>query len=253
MHMIRDWLAMVRFSPSGRAPLATANSDSHELLQDQAGYPLTVLRTDIALEDLDDDALVETVRDGAVGGALGVFVWAKAREAGTFAEVGIGPGRDLVSAPSGLIVMELRVAAPPWVRIDEVRVRVNGVVARRLDSDVLLHPVDPFGVDGVVRFDGDVSVFRLDPDEDAFVTVEAGFPLSRVGDLDGDGIADATDNNGDGIVDEADLEGGIVVGEPTPEMAMIAPGARAIGFTNPIFIDVDGDGVWTAPGTPLED
>lgn len=251
VHMSRDWLAMVRFSPGVSSPLATANSDSHRLVRDQAGYPVTVLRTDIPLGDLDDEALVQTVRGGAMAGALGVFVWATAREEGS--EIDVGPGRTVLAAPSGRVVLQVRVAAAPWVRVDEIRVRVDGAVLRRLGSDELLTPEDPFGVDGVVRFEGEVDLSDTILVADAFITVEAGFPLSRVGDLDGDGVVDATDNNGDGSVDEDDLEGGIAIGEPSPEMAIIAPGAHAVGYINPIFVDIDGDGVWSAPGTPLTD
>ena len=32
--------------------------------------------------------------------------------------------------------------------------------------------------------------------------------------------------------------------------ALIAPEYSPIGFTNPVLLDVDGDGAWTAPGLP---
>lgn len=41
-----------------------------------------------------------------------------------------------------------------------------------------------------------------------------------------------------------------VWGEPTADYAAIAPGFRPFAFTNPIFLDADGDGRFSAPGLP---
>ncbi len=38
-----------------------------------------------------------------------------------------------------------------------------------------------------------------------------------------------------------------VLGEPGEVYRLLAPGYRPFAFTNPIFIDADGDGAWTAP------
>jgi hypothetical protein len=37
-------------------------------------------------------------------------------------------------------------------------------------------------------------------------------------------------------------------GEPGDIYAAVAPGHRPMAFTNPIWIDADGDGRWQAPG-----
>ncbi len=59
--------------------------------------------------------------------------------------------------------------------------------------------------------------FSLEVDKDAFVTAEAGWPLE----------------------DDEPAVGGTY--------ALVAPGYVPL-FTNPIRIDADGDGEWTAPG-----
>jgi hypothetical protein len=41
-----------------------------------------------------------------------------------------------------------------------------------------------------------------------------------------------------------------VEGEPSPVFEALNPGARPFAFANPIFVDADGDGVWTPPGLP---
>lgn len=43
-----------------------------------------------------------------------------------------------------------------------------------------------------------------------------------------------------------------VSGEPGPVFAAVAPRFEPFAFTNPLFIDADGDGRWTAPGLPQE-
>ena len=85
------------------------------------------------------------------------------------------------------------------------------------------------------------------------------YPLAA--DLDDDGVVDTTDNNGDGRVDEDDVEEdedtGPLVAPPDPTdpadrrylLTRLVPGAWPEGFTNPVFIDVDGAG-WIAPGLP---
>jgi hypothetical protein len=41
-----------------------------------------------------------------------------------------------------------------------------------------------------------------------------------------------------------------VEGTPDATYAALAPGATPFAVTNPIFVDADGDGAWTAPGMP---
>ena len=41
-----------------------------------------------------------------------------------------------------------------------------------------------------------------------------------------------------------------VRGEPTPDYALVAPGFEPFAFSNPIFVDADGDGDFSAPGLP---
>jgi hypothetical protein len=50
-----------------------------------------------------------------------------------------------------------------------------------------------------------------------------------------------------------DLAGGIDLGPVPAPLGVIAPGLHALGYTNPIYIDVDGDGAYDAPGTPIPD
>ena len=46
---------------------------------------------------------------------------------------------------------------------------------------------------------------------------------------------------------------GLVFGDVPPVMDIVIPGARPMAFTNPVFVDFDGDSDYDAPGTPLVD
>jgi hypothetical protein len=126
-----------------------------------------------------------------------------------------GRSGDLVTAPEGNVRVELSVAAAPWVPVDEVRLLVNGVVERRYAGADL-------AVDDVVRIRVRV---HLVVDRDAFVTLEAGVPL------DADPATWLAERGG-------------VYAE------VVAPGFVPAAFTNPVYIDADGNGRFDPPGLP---
>ncbi|NOY94666.1 MAG: CehA/McbA family metallohydrolase [Deltaproteobacteria bacterium] len=247
---MRDWLALLRASPDGRRPVGTANSDSHRLVTQEAGYPVTFVKTDVTLDALSDDALVTALESGAVAGGTGVFVWAEVCQ--TDGSGCVEPGTAMFPVTGGTAQVHVTVAAPPWVPVDEIRVRLGGEVVQRLSGADLSSPSDPFGTTGVVRYDGTVDLTGIT--EDSFVVVEAGFALPRVGDLDADGVVDATDNDGNGIVDAADeTAGGVVIPAAPTYLDIMAPGAHAMGFVNPVYLDTDANGTYDAPSTPFSD
>ena len=43
-----------------------------------------------------------------------------------------------------------------------------------------------------------------------------------------------------------------VRGEPGPDYELVVPGFEPFAFSNPIFVDADGDGVFSAPGLPAQ-
>jgi len=121
---------------------------------------------------------------------------------------------DRVDARDGTARVEFEVAAAPWVPVDEVRLVVNGEVER-------VYPLDPRATDPT-RIAEHVA---LDLERDAYVTVEAGAPLD---------------------VDPAAW----IAAHPGLYTEAIAPGFVPAAFTNPIFVDVDGNGRFDAPGLP---
>lgn len=104
----------------------------------------------------------------------------------------------------------VRVQAASWVPVAEVRLVVNGEVVEveQLDDRVEGEPLDR-----TLRW-------PLEPGADAWVLAEAGWPV-------------------DGAVGPEALPGG--------HYGRLLPGYVPLGFTNPVWVDVAGDG-WVAPG-----
>ncbi|MCB9791144.1 MAG: CehA/McbA family metallohydrolase [Alphaproteobacteria bacterium] len=119
-------------------------------------------------------------------------------------------GAGIGEQASGPGTAQLRVQAAPWVPVEELRLVLNGEVIERVDLSEA-----PRSAEGVLDLRYELPLPALDAD--AWLTAEAGRGLDSVqGDL--------------GVY------------------AQIAPEYSPIGFTNPVFIDVDGDGAWTPPG-----
>jgi hypothetical protein len=153
------------------------------------------------------------------------------------------------------------VRAAPWIPVEELRVIVNGQVARTISGAQISRPADPFGKDGLLRYKGTLRVADLlgglPPDQDAWIVIEAGLPLWPAADLDDNGRLDTTDNDGNGVIDMRDREGRDEdhyyqepprpkESEPRFHAWIIADGHWSAAFTNPFLVDRRGDG-WTPP------
>jgi hypothetical protein len=235
----------------------TANSDSHTLAVEVLGYPRTLVRGGHSVSDFDRERFNDDVRHGRMTGTNGpiLIVCIDAAD-GTCAQ----PSLDhFEPAPNAELHIELRGA--PWIPVEEIRIIINGKLVRVIEEGIGTL-ADPFTAKGVQLFVGSIPLAELTDglDGDAWLVVEAGFPLVLAADLDDDdGIVDTTDNNGDGRVDDADQEGldeDHYFREPEPPEAddprfhlhVIAPGTWPTAFTNPLVLDRDGDGSWTSPG-----
>jgi hypothetical protein len=179
----------------------TGNSDTHGP-DAVAGYPRNYVYTGGA--PFDAAAFDAAIRQGRLFATTGPLITAfRANEAGM---------GDMVAAPGGRVEVQLAVAAAPWVPVDEVRLLVNGGVARTFR--------DLVDAEKVTRLLRSVA---LQLERDAFLTVEAGASVD---------------------VDPArwvDERGGVYA-------AVVAPGFVAQAISNPIYVDVDGNGRFDAPG-----
>jgi hypothetical protein len=114
---------------------------------------------------------------------------------------------DSCSAPDGKVNIHLRVQSAPWVSLNEVKILING--KRRL-----VFPVNAAGGDAV-KFEKDI-VLTLDRDATIIAEVMGKKSLYPV--------VQATSR--DGLLEDAVLP---------------------YALTNPVFVDVDGNGVFDPP------
>ena len=243
------WFALI----SAGFPVAgAASSDSHGLRDGQLGWGRTWVETGGTLAQATPTAFDAALRSGRAVAGSGIFI-----------EVAIGPpagpsrrGLGLTPlVPAAGEVVSITVRAAPWIPVDEVRV-VTAAGERVLVSG-LAQPADPFGIVGVVRWQGQVALTELATSDGWFV-IEAGLALPLYLDLDDDGVPDTGDNDGDGDVDAADVEededAGPIANPPDPtdpgdrrfHMTRVVPESWPTAFTSPVLIDVAGDG-WTPP------
>lgn len=257
----------------------TANSDSHGLVDNQLGTPRTLVWTSQVHASFDEAAFNRDVRGGHMVGTNGPVIELETTDAsGAVREPGV-----TAFAPDPNGNLRIRVVAAPWVPVDEVRVVVDGEVARTLSAE-LSQPSDPFGTEGLVRFDGQIALREILPPgtRDAWIVVEAGIAIPISGDLDCNGIPDTGDNDGDGAVDWRDVDrngdrvidaedreeiGGVAPracdpdqdlgplgrgprpsrGEPGYPFLAVSPESWPFAFTNPLLLDRDGGG-FDGPG-----
>lgn len=208
-----DWLALLA---QGVVRPGTAVSDSHRLTVEHAGWARTFV-----LGVGDDPASVDIpffnrrVKAGAMLMSAGPWIEVAARAGRTRVSLG-----DTLVARGGKVALRVRVESAAWVPVPEVRVLVNGEVAQRFDAGtrprVRPVPSRPESSGGTLRF---ARTLRLRLERDAHVIVEAGVPLPAAG---------------------------TTPTSPEP-LDTIQPGVVPVAVTNPVFVDVDGDG-WRPPG-----
>ncbi|MEZ4338706.1 MAG: CehA/McbA family metallohydrolase [Sandaracinaceae bacterium] len=246
----------------------TGNSDSHGLVDNVLGTPRTLIWTDQTVADFDGAAFDADVRAGHMIGTNGPVIEVSTVDAAGTRRV---PSVEAF-APGAGAMLSIRVSAAPWVPVEEVRVIVDGEIVRTLQAE-LTHPSDPYGTEGLVRFEGEIALAEILPagSADAWIVVEAGDPLPITGDLDCNGIPDTGDHDGDGDVDWQDVERDDPLdsapeacdpdqdlgplghpphpGRDDPGYAFLAvtPEGWPFSFTNPLLLDRDGGG-FAGPG-----
>ncbi len=234
----------------------TGNSDSHGMIDAQLGWARNWVDARTTVATFDADVLDDAIRDGRMVAGNGIVITV---------EVGppAGPRRGLGIVPYSVApgdIVAITVRAPPWVPVDEVRI-VTSTGTRVIAAGAqLLHPADPFGTTGVVRYEAMLPVRDLVTRDD-FLVVEAGLAYPDAADFDDDGVPDTTDNNGDGVVDRRDIEPDEDAGpftipadprDPADRrywVTRVVPGAWPMAFANPLLLDLDG-GAWVPPGLP---
>jgi hypothetical protein len=246
--------AWFSFLNQGILRAATANSDSHTLAAELLGYARTVVLGQGSLAEFDPERFNDAVRSGRSFGTNGPVLRVCVRSAAARDADCVEP--SLTSfVPSEDAELHVEVWAAPWIPVEEVRFYVNGGLAETRALPV--RSPSPAESAGWVRTVIDTPLSGMlaeaGAEGDAWLVIETGMALPLYADLDDDGLADTTDNNGDGHVDERDgagtfrEPGRVASSDPRYFVQSIAPGVLPLAISNPLVVDVAGDG-WTAPG-----
>ncbi|MEW5848506.1 MAG: carboxypeptidase regulatory-like domain-containing protein [Myxococcota bacterium] len=220
--VIDDWFKLLRL---GVKPTGVANSDSHKALYDEAGYPRTYLRTGSDVPGrLDAQGLVSSLRSMDVLMTNGPFVTVQV-QGGAMGSV-VAPDSD------GTVEVRGEVRTAPWVRPTTLTIFAGGRAVKTLEI-----PVDqrifPFA-ERVV----------LPAGEDSFINVEVHggdslFPV--VTPLDEPSLLF---NDAIGAIAGSLGFGGNPYGNLRPALKFTV---TPFALTNPVFVDVDGNGQYDAP------
>lgn len=230
---------------AGHLRAGTADSDTHSLAVEPMGYPRNIV-LGITRELYAPDAFNALVREGQMVGTNGPYVEALLARSESPTAERFGPNVRLPrTVDASAARLRVRVRAAPWIPVEEVRIIVNGRVARSI-TEGISRPEDPFGNTGIDRFEGSFSLSELGiTDRDAWIIVEAGLRMPLTADADGDGLIDRADYDGDGAANES-APPAPREGDPRFHVNAIVPGMWPWGFTNPILVNVNG-GAWEAP------
>jgi hypothetical protein len=216
----------------------TANSDSHSLSLEHAGYPRNLVFDYSATPpaSIDIAHFDDNIRQGHMVGTTGPVITATIDDGMGVSnrKAGVQPFR--VARSAGRLFFE--VDAAPWIPVTEIRVIVNGQVVTAVENPEEFASSDHFGTT-IVKHTGSFPLSSLleNVKGDAWLIVEAGLALS----------ATATDSDGLPVLADPDLRG---LSKPSvADYEAIVPGGWSVAFTNPFLLDVDGGG-WQAPGLP---
>jgi hypothetical protein len=211
----------------------TANSDSHTLAVELLGYPRTIVFQQGALSDFGAEHFNAAVREGRSFGTNGPVLLACVASGGGCRAPSLGS----FAAPEDAS-LELSVAAAPWIPVEELRVYVNGALAKLIAVE--FSAADPFATAPQPAVEVSVPLSELAPaGSDFWIVVEAGLALP----------AHHTGDDGLPVVEASSEPGRVAATDPRFHMQAIAPKITPLAFTNPLLIDRGGDG-WRAPGLP---
>jgi hypothetical protein len=204
-----DWCSLVK---QGFHKTATAVSDSHRLVMENAGFGRSFVAS--STDDpaaIDEDELTANVKAMNLVGTSGAFIRFSVEDDNL---VDKQMGETAVSTGEK-VTLKIRVEAAPWIPVEEVRIYRNCelIETRAIKSSKV--------VGKVLRFNQALPIEGIDAD--SFITVEASVQI----DSDGDPITPSL----------------------LKEVQTIEPGVVPLGFTNPVFVDRNGDG-YVPPGVP---
>ncbi|MEZ4474685.1 MAG: CehA/McbA family metallohydrolase [bacterium] len=209
------WLQMVG---RGFHPTATAVSDTHKRLSSQAGTPRSFVALPAGADSIatfDPAAMARAVNAGRLIGSGGPFFAIEVRQGDQAA----APG-DTLAAEPGEVTVHLTIQTPDWMTLDTLRLYSNLRDGIGIDAEPGADPIAatvsvPLDWAAAAREEVVPGHFRRRLEVDVPLLVAADAYVIAV--LSGD----------DG---------------PSMFPVIHSRGARPFGYSNPIFVDVDGGG-----------
>jgi len=230
----RDWLSLLN---QGIFRGGTAVSDSHRNTIEHAGWARSyVINVSDDPQTTNVAVLNSQIKAGAVVMSGGPYIdFSIKPKPGTKALV----GQTLVSPPGGVVKLKVKVLSPAWMPIEEVRIIKNGFTMASFDATGCLtctgctKPICPAPKPNVRAVPSDPTMFgktrrfrtniQMTLGSDAYFIVEAGPKLAPSIDT---------------------------LPTPPPVVDIIVPGVVPLAVTNPIFVDLAGNG-FDPPGLPV--
>ena len=225
---LNDWFA---FLQRGFNPTATAVSDTHTRFNGGVGSPRTWVQVGAASEapaSFSPEGFATAINAGKAIGGNGPFISARAVAGAKSAGVG-----ELLSLQSGATFgLEVTVQVPTWFSFDSIELysNIGGTDARSGEAvSVLPTPTAKIAVD----LSAETPVPGAHDPSNAAAT-DRRYLVTRTFDLSASGDAWY-------VI--------IVRGAGNAYPILLDPEVGAEAFTNPIYVDGDGDGKYTAPAT----
>ena len=235
---VDDWFQLLN---RGLRPTFLGNSDSHGTYSIEAGCPRNYIRSSGDLPpQIDIGQVADRVKAGNSFTSYGPFVELTINGAGLGSTVEVESGKQ--------VALGLKIQSPLWFDVDRVEVYRNGRLVKVIEGSTSCgaksQPCIKVPNDRVVNFEGTLTDR---PDRDSWYVVLA------MG-LDGKSMAPVYSSTPVGRLGMFELIQRLVPLLPplrafkTPLPASMAR-VRPLALTNPIFVDVGGDG-FKAPLPP---
>jgi len=244
-----DWFNLIN---QGRIKTGTADSDTHSTALVQAGGPRNYVASSV--DDpaaIDSAVLAESVNAGRVVGSNGPFVRISVEgDGGELAGLDLGLPR-LVTA-TATPTLHLNIQSPEWAEFDTIDIYINTQPVAVPDSNFLGVEVPRYNVVPSITLiagvDFDVERVVVDETYDA-ARLEANVDLPLP--VDGDTWVVVVVKGTDGVSrplwpmspQDLDEETNTTLDDLT-DGNLGEGGVLALAFTNPLFIDADGDGLF---------
>ena len=232
---IDDWFSLLNL---GYRYTALGNSDTHGTTSVEAGCPrnFVFVGEDDPLT-LDDEEIAQAVRDGKVVASFGPFVELYAQN-----DKSLTVGSTITPDASGNVALTIDIQAPTWISVDRVEIYENGVLIEEASIPT---------TGETLRYS---NTHTYTPSKDSwYVVIVVGAEGSDLSPLFTNVERDAiqlqdviTTALGDSSAVPSLLTDFLVPYPPIPRSHPVLP----MALTNPIWVDVNGDGDFTPPGLP---